>query len=60
MTGWTKEQVIDQAFDALGLGRYKFDLPVELQQSALRFFRGPPTVVKCPRNWFYLTGQPRE
>lgn len=37
MTGWTKEQVIDQAFDALGLGRYKFDLPVELQQSALRF-----------------------
>lgn len=34
--GWTKQQLIDQAFDAIGLSSYEFNLTSDQYQSALR------------------------
>ena len=34
--GWTKQQIINQAFEAVGIAAYTFDLSSEQLQSALR------------------------
>jgi hypothetical protein len=36
MSGWTKRQVIEEAFSTIGKGDYAFDMPPEAYQSALR------------------------